>query len=45
VKGRDLSLAVLRCLEAHCRRHTIARLTVNDAGLNYFAELRAAKGM
>ena len=45
MRGRDLSLAALRCLEAQCKRQTIARLAVNDAGLTYFAELRAAKGM
>jgi hypothetical protein len=45
VKGRDLSLAALRCLEAHCKRQLITRLAVTDAGLTYFAERRAAKGV
>jgi hypothetical protein len=45
VKGRDLSFAALRCLEAHCKRQLITRLAVTDAGLTYFAERRAAKGL
>jgi hypothetical protein len=45
MNGRDLSFATLRCLEAHCKRQMIARLTVTDAGLTYFAERRAAKGL
>jgi hypothetical protein len=45
VKGRDLSLAALKCVEAYCKGKTLARLSVNDDGLTYFAEQRAAKGL
>lgn len=45
VKGRELSLATLKCLEAYCKGQTLGRLSVNDAGLTYFAEQRAAKGL
>jgi hypothetical protein len=44
-KGRDMTLAALRCLEAHCKGQTLVRLAATDAGLAYFAEQRAAKGL
>ncbi|MGO8993924.1 MAG: hypothetical protein ACLQVI_11385 [Polyangiaceae bacterium] len=45
LRGRELSFAALRCLEAHCQGQTLARLSATESGLTYFAELRAAKGI
>lgn len=43
IKGREVSLVALRCLEAHCKKKALSRLSVTDSGLAYFVERRGAK--
>ena len=45
LRGASCRFAVLRCLEAHCRGTRSLDYSWTTAGLNYFAELRAAKGI
>jgi hypothetical protein len=43
--GRTIALATLRCLQAYDKGQALNRLALNDSGLNYFASLRAEKGL
>jgi hypothetical protein len=43
--ARLLALAALRCLQAYEKGQTLARVSLNDNGLQYFADKRAAKGL